>query len=298
MLAAHLDEIGFMVTRIDKHGFLFFQPLGGWWSQVLPAQRVEVHTRKGTLLGIIGATPPHTMSAEQRKKAVEIEHLYIDLGVESREEAEELGVRPGDTVTPYSPYTTLNHPHRVVGKAMDNRIGCAVVAEVIYRLSQGRRHPNQVYAVGTVMEEVGRRGAKTAAAVVKPDVAFAIDVGIATDTPKMGETPTKLYLGQGPVLAIYDARHIAHQPLLNLARDVADEVGIPYQYEVVTRGGTDASHIHLYDKGVPTLTLGVPSRYIHSHTSVIDQRDVEQLINWLVALMERLDRQTIEKLVR
>jgi endoglucanase len=298
MLAAHLDEIGFMVTNITEDGYLRFQTLGGWWSQVLPAQRVEVHTRKGKLLGIIGSKPPHLMPVEDRKKGINIEDLFIDLGLESREEAVELGIRPGDFVIPYSPYTQLSNPHRVVGKAMDNRIGCAVVTEVLYRLSQGVRHPNQVFAVGTVMEEVGRRGAKTATAVVRPDVAFAIDVGIATDTPKIGFTPTHLHLGKGPVLALYDAGHIAHQPLLQLAREVAEEEGIPYQYEVVQRGGTDASHIHVYGTGVPTLTLGVPSRYIHSHTSVIDQRDVDHLVNWLVALTARLDRLTIDKLTR
>lgn len=298
MLAAHLDEIGFMITRITEEGYLRFQTLGGWWSQVLPAQRVEVHTRKGKFLGIIGSKPPHLMPLDERKKGINIDDLFIDLGLESRDEAEELGIRPGDTVIPYSPYTQMSNPNRAVGKAMDNRIGCAVVTEVLYRLSQGVRHPNQVFAVGTVMEEVGRRGAKTATAVVKPDVAFAIDVGIATDTPKIGFTPTSLHLGKGPVLALYDAGHIAHQPLLQLARDVADEEGIPYQYEVVTRGGTDASHIHVHHHGVPTLTLGVPSRYIHSHTSVIDKRDVDHLVNWLVALTERLDRRTIDKLTR
>jgi len=298
MLAAHLDEIGFMVTRITEDGYLRFQTLGGWWSQVLPAQRVEVFTRKGKFLGIIGSKPPHLMSVEERKKSVELDDLFIDLGVESREEAEALGVRPGDFITPYSPYTELSHPYRVVGKAMDNRIGCAVVAEVLHRLTHGVRHPNQVFAVGTVMEEVGRRGAKTATEVVKPDVAFAIDVGISTDTPKMGNTPTSCALGKGPVLVLYDAGHIAHQPLLQLARDVADEEGIPYQYEVVQRGGTDASNIHTYHHGVPTISLGVPSRYIHSHTSMIDQRDVEHLINWLVRLTTCLDRRTIDKLVR
>lgn len=298
MLAAHLDEIGFMVTRITSDGFLCFQTLGGWWSQVLPAQRVEVITRKGTLLGVIGSKPPHLMSPEDRKKGIELDNLFIDLGMESREEVEELGVRPGDFVVPYSPYTKLSHPHRVVAKAMDNRIGCAIVAEVLHRLSSGIRHPNQVYAVGTVMEEVGRRGAKTATAVVKPDVAFAIDVGIATDTPHIGSTPTSCRLGKGPVLVLYDAGHLAHQPLLALVREVAEEEGIPLQYEIVQRGGTDASNIHTYQLGVPTISLGVPSRYIHSHTSIIDQRDVDYLINWLVALTTRLDRRTIDKLIR
>jgi endoglucanase len=298
MLAAHLDEIGFMITNITEDGYLRFQTLGGWWSQVLPAQRVEILTRNGRHMGVVGSKPPHLMAVEERKKGVNIDELFFDLGLESRAEAEALGIRPGDVAIPYSPFTQMSNPNRVVGKAMDNRIGCAVVTEVLYRLSQGVRHPNQVFAVGTVMEEVGRRGAKTATAVVKPDVAFAIDVGIATDTPKIGFTPSLLELGNGPVLAIYDAGHIAHQPLLQLAREVAEEENIPYQYEVVQRGGTDASHIHVYGDGVPTLTLGVPSRYIHSHTSVIDNRDVEHLIQWLVALTAKLDRRAIEKLTR
>src|SRR5205807_359333 len=163
--------------RVTKDGYLQFQTLGGWWSQVLPAQRVEVHTKQGIVSGVIGSKPPHLMPPEQRNKPIKTEELFIDVGATSREEAESYGIRPGDPVIPHSPFTVLKNEKLWMGKAMDNRVGCAVAVEVLRRLQQ-IDHPNMVAAVGTVMEEVGRRGAFTASAVVKPDVAFAVDVGI------------------------------------------------------------------------------------------------------------------------
>lgn len=297
MIAGHLDEIGMMVTRIDEKGFLRFQTLGGWWSQVLPAQRVEVLTGKGKVLGVIGSKPPHMMNAEESKKGVSIDQLFVDIGVESKEEAEELGVRPGDFIVPYSPFTEMANSNRWLAKAMDNRMGCAVVAEVLHRLHQEEiDHPNTVYAVGTAMEEVGCRGAKTAAAQINPDVALVVDVGIATDSPGVDSNQVESKLGGGPNLILYDARHIPNQNLVRLAEEVAEDLGIQIQYEFVQRGATDAANIHLNDTGVPTISLGVPARYIHSHTSIIDRRDVEQLVDWLVELIKRLDHERVEEL--
>lgn len=297
MIAGHLDEIGLMVTRIDDKGFLRFQPLGGWWSQVLPAQRVELFTRKGKLLGVIGSKPPHMMSAEEAKKGVSLDDLFIDLGVESKEEAEQLGVRPGDFAIPFSPFTEMANSNRWLAKAMDNRMGCAVAAEVLYRLHQDNvDHPNQVFAVGTVMEEVGCRGAKTAAAVVNPDIAFAIDVGIATDSPGISSNHSESKLGGGPIMVLYDARHIPNQGLVHLAEEVADDLGINIQYEFIQRGATDAANIHLNEIGVPALSMGVPSRYIHSHSSIIDKRDCEQLIDLIVEMVKRLDTDKVKEL--
>jgi endoglucanase len=298
MIAGHLDEIGFMVTRITDQGYLHFQTLGGWWSQVLPAQRVEVLTKKGKVLGVIGSKPPHMMEPEEQKKAVSIDDLYIDIGVESRQEAEELGIRPGDFVIPKSEFTVMANENRLVAKAFDNRLGCAVAVEVLYQLAQGVSHDNQVFAVGTVMEEVGCRGAYTATEVVKPDIAIAVDVGIATDTPGVNSKHSSCELGKGPILVLYDARHIPHQGLLELVKQVAEEEQIPYQTEVVQRGATDAANIHTYKDGVPAISLGVPARYIHSHTSIIDRRDAEMLVRWLVAIVKRLDAKTVEKLIQ
>ncbi|MBS7529487.1 M42 family metallopeptidase [Hazenella sp. IB182353] len=295
MLAGHLDEVGFLITRITEDGYLQFQTLGGWWSQVLPAQRVDVITRAGNILGVVGSKAPHVMSLEERKKGTPLEKLYIDIGVESKEEAEQLGVRPGDTVVPISPFTEMGNSNRWLAKAMDNRFGCAAVVEVMAQLAE-KELPNQLFSVGTVMEEVGRRGAHTATAVVKPDVAIAVDVGIASDTPGMGNLGSECVLGKGPTLVLYDGGHVPHQGLVDLVRKVAETENIPFQYEWIQRGATDASHIHIHDIGVPTVTLGIPARYIHSHASIIDKLDAEMLNRWLVAIVQRLDQETVNAL--
>lgn len=296
MLAGHLDEVGFLVTRITKDGYIKFQTLGGWWSQVLPAQKVEIITRKGSHLGVIGSKPPHLMKPEERRKAVSIDDLFIDIGVESKEEAEALGVFPGDPIVPFSPFETMSNDNRWLAKAMDNRLGCAVVIEVMRRLAELGDHPNQVFGVGTVMEEVGVRGARTSTASIKPDVAFALDVGIAGDTPGIGELPSNCKLGEGPALTLYDAGHIAHAGFSRFAQDVAAEQGIDIQYEFIQRGATDAAAIHMYDQGVPTLSLCIPARYIHSHTSIIDKRDVFKCVDWLVAMVQKLDAGVVKEL--
>ncbi|MDR6226532.1 M42 family metallopeptidase [Desmospora profundinema] len=297
MVAGHLDEVGFMVTRILDEGFLRFQPLGGWWSQVLPAQRVDVVTDQGVILGVVGSKPPHLLSMEQRKKSIPLEELFIDVGAESEKEARDFGIRPGDVVVPHSPFTVMANPKHWLAKAMDNRLGCAVAVEVLHRL-EGVNHPNTVFSVGTVMEEVGRRGAHTATAAVKPDIGFAIDVGISGDTPGIGKNQASCQMGSGPLVVLYDAGHIPHRGLIRLVEETAEEAGIPLQHEWISRGATDASHIHLFDQGVPTVSLGVPARYIHSHASVIHEDDAEQLVDLLVRVIQRLDNRTLEKLIR
>lgn len=296
MIAGHLDEVGFMVTKITKEGYVKFQPLGGWWSQVLPAQKVEVITQKGRYIGIIGSKPPHLMDQEERKKSVSIDDLFIDFGVESQEEAEELGISLGDPIVPVSPFTTMPNPNRWLAKAMDNRLGCAIVIEVMRRLAEKGEHPNQVYGVGTVMEEVGVRGARTSTATIQPDLAFVLDVGIANDTPGIGEMPSNCKLGKGPALNLYDAGHIAQPKLAQFAKEIAKREGISIQYEFIERGATDAAAIHMHDQGVPTLSLCIPARYIHSHSTIIDKRDVFACVKWLVAMIEELDEQTVRSI--
>jgi len=296
MLAGHLDEVGFMVTKITEEGYVKFQTLGGWWSQVLPAQKVEVVTKKGRYLGVIGSKPPHLMEQDERKKGVSIEDLFIDFGVESKEEAEELGIALGDPIVPVSSFTTMPNPNRWLAKAMDNRLGCAIVVEVMRRLAKKEIHHSQVYGVGTVMEEVGVRGARTSTASIKPDLAFVLDVGIASDTPGIGDLPSNCKLGEGPSLTLYDAGHIAQPKFAQFAKEIAKREGISIQYEFIERGATDAAGIHMHDQGVPTLSLCIPTRYIHSHSSMIDKRDVFACIDWLVAMIEELDEQKVKEI--
>src|SRR5699024_10667190 len=197
MVAGHLDEIGFMVTRIDDNGFIYFQTIGGWWSQVMLAQRVTIMTSKGDVTGVIGSKPPHILSAEARKKPVKIEDMFIDIGAADKEEAEEFGVRLCDSIVPYFECTPMKNEKMLLAKAWDNRIGCAIAIEVLKQLKD-ENHPNTVYGVGTVQEEVGLRGAKTAANTIQPDIGFAVDVGIAGDTPGIKEREADSKLGHGP----------------------------------------------------------------------------------------------------
>jgi putative aminopeptidase FrvX len=295
MVAGHLDEVGFMITQIDDKGFLRFQPVGGWWGQVMLAQRVTIVTRKGDVTGVIGSKPPHILSPEARKKPVEIKDMFIDIGASSREEASEWGVRPGDMVVPYFEFTVMNNEKMLLAKAWDNRIGCAIAIDVLRKL-QGVDHPNVVFGVGAVQEEVGLRGAKTATHKIQPDIGFAVDVGIAGDTPGVSEKEAMSKMGKGPQVVIYDASLVAHKGLRDLVTDTADELNIPYQYESIPGGGTDAGSIHLTHNGVPALAITIATRYIHSHAAMLHRDDYENAVKLIVEVIKRLDRETVDKI--
>ncbi len=295
LIAGHLDEIGFMVTRITDEGFIKFQTIGGWWSQVVSAQRVQVMTRKGELLGIVGSRPPHTLREEDRKKPVDIKDLFIDIGAQSREEAEQFGVRPGDSIVPDSKFSPMANPKMFMAKAVDNRIGCAAVVEVFKRLNN-KKMVNTIFGAGTVQEEVGLRGARTSAYTVEPDIAFALDTGLAGDTPGFNQDDAVGKLGAGPQIIIYDASMVPHKGLRDFVIDTAEEEGIPYQFSTLPFGGTDAGSFHLYGRGVPSLFIGVPTRYIHTHASVFHQDDYENTIKLLIKLIEKLDAKTVEQI--
>ncbi|MCS1351558.1 M42 family metallopeptidase [Mechercharimyces sp. CAU 1602] len=296
MIAGHLDEIGFMVTRITDEGFLKFETLGGWVTHMMLSQRVEVMTDKGIILGVIGSVPPHIMTAEQRKKSFQMSELFIDIGAKDREHAEEMGVRQGDTVVPYSPFTEMNGTDMWLGKAFDNRIGCAVAVEVMRQL-QNEALPNALYSVGTVQEEVGCRGARTSAAAIQPDIAFAVDVGIAGDTPGVKADDAPIKVGEGPALVLVDGGHVVHRGLLRFVQQTAEEAGIPVQYEWMNGGATDASYIHLNNSGVPTISISVPTRYIHGHTAMVLKDDIEQVVALLTAVIRKLDEQAVKQIL-
>lgn len=299
MFAAHMDEVGFMVSDILDEGYLRLQPLGGWWEQVMLAQRVRVHASKGAYTGVIGSKPPHVLPAEERKKPVKMQDMFIDIGAKDADEAREMGVRPGDPVTPICPFETLGNGDFLLAKAWDDRAGCAILVEVMRALkAAGSSHPNTVYGVATVQEEVGLRGAATSAYTVEPDVGFALDVTIAGDTPGMKREEANTKLGQGPAIVLYDASLVPHLRLRDLVIETAESEGIPYQFDVVSGGGTDAGRIQLYGSGVPSVAICVPTRYIHSHAGILHRRDLEETVRLLVALINRLDGATVASLQR
>ncbi len=292
MVAGHLDEVGFMVTRIDKDGFLFFQTIGGWWNQVMLAQRVTIMTASGNLTGVIGSKPPHILSPEARKKPVDIKEMFIDIGASSKEEAEEFGVRPGDSVVPYFEFTQMKNEKMLLAKAWDNRIGCAIAIDVLKNL-QEQAHPNTVYGVGTIQEEVGLRGAKTSAHLIEPDIAFGVDVGIAGDTPGISAKDADSKLGEGPQIVLYDASMISHKGVRDLVIETAEEKNIPYQYTSMAGGGTDSGAIHLTANGVPALSITIATRYIHSHAAMLHRDDFEHAVELIVEVIKKLDKDTV-----
>ncbi|MGN7939600.1 M42 family metallopeptidase [Metabacillus sp. 22489] len=295
MIAGHLDEVGFMVTQIDDRGFLRFQTVGGWWSQVMLAQRVTVLTKKGDVTGIIGSKPPHILSPEARKKPVDIKDMFIDIGASSREEAKEFGVMPGDQVVPYFEFTVMKNEKMLLAKAWDNRIGCAIAIDVLKNL-KNENHPNIVYGVGTVQEEVGLRGAKTSANLIQPDIAFGVDVGIAGDTPGVSDKEAASKMGEGPQIVLYDASMVSHKGLRDMVISTAEELNIPYQFETIPGGGTDSGSIHISANGVPSLSITIATRYIHSHASMLHRDDYENAVKLITEVVKRLDRETVDKI--
>lgn len=295
MVAGHLDEIGFMVTRIDDKGFIYFQTVGGWWSQVMLAQRVTIMSGDGDITGVIGSKPPHILSADARKKPIDIKDMFIDIGASSKEEALEFGVKPGDSVVPYFEFTQLKNEKLLLAKAWDNRIGCAIAIEVLKQL-KNVDHPNIVYGVGTVQEEVGLRGAKTSTHTIKPDIGFGVDVGIAGDMPGVSDKDADSKLGAGPQIILYDASMISHKGVRELIINTAEEHDIPFQYASIAGGGTDSGSIHLTANGVPSLSITIATRYIHSHAGILHRDDFDNAVKLIVEAIKKLDSETVKEI--
>lgn len=296
VVAGHLDEVGFMVTQIDDKGFIKFQTVGGWWSQVMLAQRVTITTRKGDeVIGVIGSKPPHILPADVRNKVVDIKDMFIDIGAASKDEVLEWGVRPGDMVTPYFEFNVMKNDKYLLAKAWDNRIGCAIAIDVMKAL-QNEKHPNILYSVGNVQEEVGLRGAKTTTHKIQPDIGFAVDVGVAGDTPGVTAKESTSKMGAGPQIVVYDASMVSHRGLREFVLDVADEHNIPYQFEAMAGGGTDAGSIHVTANGVPALSIGIATRYIHSHAGILHRDDYDNAVKLMVEVIKKLDRDAVNKI--
>jgi putative aminopeptidase FrvX len=292
MLAGHMDEIGFMVRYVTKEGAIKFLQLGGWWDQVLLGHRVVIKTRKGDVPGIIGAKPIHLLPPDERKKVVEKRDMYIDVGASSAEEVEAAGVRIGDPIVPEASFTVLAGGKTYLSKAFDDRVGCALMVEALQHFTE-HDHPNTLYGVATVQEEVGTRGAKTSAAVVDPDLAIILESDIAGDVPGIEPEQSAIKLGNGPSLLVYDARMIPNLKLRDLVINTAGELGIPLQFSSIEGGATDGSAIHVHYVGVPTVVMGVPARHIHSHGAIIHRDDYDNALKLLTAVVGRLDAQTV-----
>lgn len=296
MLAAHMDEIGFLVQSVMPDGFLSVVPVGGWWSHTLPSQRVAVKTAEGRLIhGVIGAKPPHFLPETQRNAVLPIDAMFVDIGAASPEEVAELGICPGDPVAPDVQARPLDVPHRWLGKAFDNRAGFYAMLEAMKQLA-AEPLPCSLVAAGTVQEEVGTRGAKTLGAGLVPDCAVILEGPPADDSPGIASGGRQGVLGGGVQIRAFDPTAIMNPALVRLACRTAEENDIPFQLTVRRTGGTDAGAVHLLEAGVPCVVLGVPARYIHAHNGVLDDRDLQSAIRLAVALVRRLDAATVASL--
>ncbi|MEB7814101.1 M42 family metallopeptidase [Staphylococcus xylosus] len=297
MVAGHLDEIGFIVTKIDNDGFLKFTPIGGWWSQVMLSQKVTVTTDKGKKIrGIIGSKPPHVLSPEERKKTIDMKEMFIDIGVKSKKEAEQFGIEIGNMITPYSEFETLANNKYLTAKAFDNRYGCALAVDVLQQLKNETIDVNLV-AGANVQEEVGLRGAKVAANKIKPDLAIAVDVAIAYDTPGMSGQVSDTAIGNGPVVIIMDASNIGHVGFTKHIKEVAKKHNISIQLDTTAGGGTDAGSIHVANEGIPTVSIGVALRYMHSNVSVLHTDDYKNSVALVTEIVKSLNDDIVEEII-
>ena len=281
MLAGHMDEIGFVVSHVDDNGFVRLVPLGGFDPKTLVAQRVRISGHAGQdLLGVIGSKPIHILSADERKKAVEIKDLFVDCG---RPAAEVKAlVELGDPVT-------LDQSFEVMGdalccKAMDNRVSIWTLIRALERVES---REVAIYAVATAQEEVGLRGALTASHRIQPDLGIAIDVTLACDVPSAKPEQHISKLGSGVAIKLLDSASISTPRLVSAFRELAREQGIPHQMEILPRGGTDAGGIQRGGDAVPAITLSVPTRYVHTVVEMIHRKDLEATVDLLVAFLER-----------
>ena len=297
LIAGHLDEIGFVVTKIEDSGYIRMTAVGGWWSHTLLSQKMCITTRKGKkIYGIVGSTPPHILPREKVMRVRPLKDIYLDLGCKSKADVEKAGIRIGDPITPYTePFLGLDE-NTLFAKAIDNRVGTAIALLLLKRLIQNKRgHWADVYAGATVQEEVGLRGAKTLAYEINPDIAIALDVTISSDHIGMEKGDT--IMGDGVAISILDRSTIGNPQLIRYLEDLAIKNKIPYMFDALTGGGTDAGAFHLSRSGVITVTLSTPTRYIHSHYAVCHLGDIEATVQLLEQFILSLTNETYKKLL-
>lgn len=286
MLAAHMDEVGLMVKTITKEGFLQFTKMGGIDDRILLAQKVNVLTDKAALPGVVGSKPPHIQKEDERKRIVAFDEMFIDIGAQDREDAKAMGIKIGDLVAFDVEYSKIAKD-AVMGKAFDDRAGCAVMVETLKQLKET---DCTVCAVGTVQEEVGLRGAVTATFGVDPDIGIALDVTIAGDVPGVREFDTTVKMGKGPAFAISDSGLITHPKVLRWLIDTATQNGIEYQLETGLMGTTDAARMSLTRQGVPSGTISIPARYIHSPVSLVNLKDLQNCAKLAALVVQKIQK--------
>jgi endoglucanase len=296
MLAAHMDEVGAIVRYVTPEGMVKFQLSGGWLDQALVDQRWTILTPKGPVVAISGLKSVHVTPTEERNRVMPRDDVFLDVGAKSKEEADALGIRPGDPIAPAASFASLA-PGRYVGKALDDRVGCAILVETIRRLKeQGIKTPNNIYFVGTVQEEIGARGAHTSVAMVKPALGLSLEAGIAADHPGGRPDYVQEKLGAGPVVYLADTGMLVNLKLRDFLFRIGSQNNIPLQAEVTRGGYEDSMELQAYDTGLPAANLAVATRYLHSHNSVIDRSDLDRTIELLIKVLQQLDAHRVSEI--
>jgi putative aminopeptidase FrvX len=296
MMAAHMDELGMMVKYITPDGFVKFQPLGGWLDQGLINQRFVILTRKGAVQGVSGLKTPHVMAPAERTRVIERSQIFLDVGAASRQDAEErLGIRAGDPIAPDSRFAVLNGGKLYLAKAWDDRVGLAVMLEVMRRLKQNPP-PNTVYAVATVQEEIGLRGAHTSSYQVKPDVGISLEVGVAADYPGISQDEAQERLGAGPGMFLHDSSMLPNLKLRDFVAGAARSLRVPLQTDVLSGYGEDGAEMQRAYGGAPSINITVPARYLHNHNGIIHRDDFDRTVELVAAVIRKLDAATVKNL--
>lgn len=293
MIDAHMDELGGMVRRITPNGLVTMQMLGGWLDQALVDQRWTILGSKGPVRGVTGIRDIHVVPAEERGRVYPRNILKIDIGAMTAAQAEAMGIEPGDPVVPDSPFEVLNGSQNYLGKAWDDRVGCAVLIEAMRRTAKSA-HPNQLFYVATTQEEIGLRGAHTAAEVVKPELGIAIEGGITGDVYGGHPEETQEKLGAGPGLFLYDSSTLPNRKLVTFVKATAASKQIPLQLDLVQGYGDDSAEMQASNGGTPTVNLVVPVRYTHAHNGIMNRGDFDRMVDLVVDLLDHLDQKQVD----
>jgi putative aminopeptidase FrvX len=289
MVTAHMDEVGLMVQHITADGFIRVKILGGILEQALPDQRWTILGRNGPVPAISGLRTTHVLPPAQRGSVWSLDDTFLDVGARSREEAEAMGIRPGDGIAPMSDFLVMPNS-RYAGKAWDDRVGLGVMIVAARRIrAEGLTLPAQIIWVATTQEEIGLRGAQTAVQKARPDLGISIEAGVSADYPAIGPTQAQERLGGGPGIFLLDNSMIPNRKLRDFFFDVARETKIPLQPNVLTGYGEDGAEIQRFDSGRPSVNMTVPTRYLHGHTGIIQRSDFDAAVELLLQVLRRLD---------
>jgi putative aminopeptidase FrvX len=300
MVDAHMDELGGVVRRVSNDGYLTMQMLGGWLDQALVDQRWTILGSKGPVRAITGIRDIHILPQEERTKVFPRDSIFLDVGAKNAAEVAALGLEPGDPVAPDAPFAVMNgaqnyQNQNYLGKAWDDRVGCAVVIEAMKKLAHAP-HPNQIFWVATVQEEIGVRGAHTSSDLVKPEIGIAIEGGVTRDAPGVHPEEAQELLGGGPAIFLYDSSALPNRKLVSLIKQTAKEKAIPLQSELIQGYGDDSSEMQKSNGGAPTVNVVVPVRYTHSHNGIMNRGDFDKMVDLLVAVLQKLDAKTVANL--